>query len=78
MKKTQTPMNDEMMEWACFDGDEAIYDPSDQQMDIYKEAVCTNCGKVMFGFDCTKRCYQNQKVEQLVKPHISLFENYMG
>lgn len=79
MTKNVGIINDEMMEWACFDGDEVMYDPSDKQLDIYKDAICTSCGRTMLGLDCTRRCYEKERLMQLVKQHNAMqFSDYMG
>ena len=66
------PYQDEMMEWECFDDEVAIYDPSDQQVDIFKEVLCPVCGQMMIGLDCKKRCTRKQEMQRIVKPHKAL------
>lgn len=70
---TANPIQDEMMEWECFDDEVVLYDPSDEQMDIYKDCFfCTGCK----GLACTKRCLQKQQDQKLVKPHFEMLANY--
>ena len=54
-----------------------MYDPSDKEMDIYKDCSFCTCGKLLDNdLHCTKRCVQKQIDQQLVKPHTEMLANH--